>query len=30
MLMEVTESKFFVTVAIPSGPFRGRMVDKFE
>jgi len=30
MLMEVTESKFCVTVAIPSGPFRGRMVDIVE
>jgi DNA/RNA-binding protein KIN17 len=30
MLMEVAEIKFSVTVEIPSGPFRGRMVDKVE
>jgi len=30
MLMEVTESKLCVTIAVPSGPLRGRMVDKVE
>jgi hypothetical protein len=30
ILTKVAENKFCVTIEIPSGPFKGRIVDKVE